>query len=203
MQRALSRIFHQTCARSVRDSAVTLFVDFAHAVLFGLRWHPAGLVRTARLTLTCVPEALRAPLGRRVGLARAELRLHVSSTASSTASAFGPTASTAFRRVLLRLRTFVRVVSHLAAVVTLDVLVRRWSASLLAIALPALIASVIALAEASWLQKASLLFEKALRMFCAFIPFTRALARFACAKVVARLNLLLLLFVLQRDGLAE
>ena len=129
MQRALSRIFHQTCARSFRDSAVTLFVDFAHAVLFGLCWHPAGLVRTARLTLTCVPEALRAPLGSRVGLVRAGLRLHVSSTAASTASAFGSTASTAFRRVLLRFRTLVRVMSHLAAVEAFDVLVRRWSAS--------------------------------------------------------------------------
>ena len=42
--------------------------------------------------------------------------------------------------------------SHLAAVITLDVFVRRWSASLLAIALPAFVASVIALAEASRLQ---------------------------------------------------
>ena len=63
--------------------------------------------------------------------------------------------------------------SHLAAVITLDVFVRRWSASLLAIALPAFVASVIALAEASRLQEASLLLEEALRMFRAVIPFTR------------------------------
>ena len=93
--------------------------------------------------------------------------------------------------------------SHLAAVEAFDVLVRRWSASLLAIAAPAFVASVITLAEASRLQEASLLLEEALRMFCAVIPFTRSLARFACAKVVARLNLLLLLLVLQRDGLTE
>ena len=36
LQQALSRIFRQTCAMQFRDSAVTLFVDFAHAVLFGL-----------------------------------------------------------------------------------------------------------------------------------------------------------------------
>ena len=112
------------------------------------------------MTLSCVPEAPRAPSG---SVLRDVGSRFLATAAAAAAAAFAAAASASFRVTALRFRTLVSVVPLLAAVVALDVLQRLRSLVAFTSSAPVATGSVAASAEASTLgERALQLLERSL-----------------------------------------